>query len=77
MEQFYTIKELTSTAKKRGLLPVSMATWWRWVRDGKAPKPVRLGEHSVAWAQSDISKWIDERKADNYEPDDICNKKSG
>jgi prophage regulatory protein len=35
-------------------IPVSRATWWRWVKDGRAPKPVRLGPGIVAWRASDI-----------------------
>jgi prophage regulatory protein len=35
-------------------IPVSRATWWRWVKAGRAPKPVRLGPGIVAWRASDI-----------------------
>jgi prophage regulatory protein len=35
-------------------IPVSRATWWRWVKAGRAPKPVRLGPSIVAWRASDI-----------------------
>jgi predicted DNA-binding transcriptional regulator AlpA len=36
------------------IFPVSSATWWRWVTDGKAPKPVKLSERVTAWRAEDI-----------------------
>ena len=49
---------LTGTKRERiappALIPVSRATWWRGVRDGRYPQPVRLGPNSVAWRARDI-----------------------
>ena len=34
------------------------ATWWRYVRDGKAPGPVvRLGPRFTRWAAADVKAW--------------------
>ena len=52
--------------QKRGiapLVPVSRSTWWQWVRDGKAPKPVRIGPRCVAWRASEIRVFLDGLKA--------------
>lgn len=43
------ISELASTPAKPGKLPVSPATVWRWVREGKFPKPFKLGESVTVW----------------------------
>lgn len=39
------------------------STIYRWMADGKFPKPAQLGGYAVAWAEEDISAWIEERMA--------------
>ncbi|QHD69725.1 AlpA family phage regulatory protein [Sphingobium yanoikuyae] len=34
------------------------STIYRWMAEGKFPKPVQLGGYAVAWAQEDIDLWI-------------------
>lgn len=34
------------------------STIYRWMAEGKFPKPVQLGGYAVAWAQEDIDDWI-------------------
>ena len=34
------------------------STIYRWMSEGKFPKPMPLGSHSVAWAEEDINDWI-------------------
>jgi prophage regulatory protein len=34
--------------------PVSKSTWWKGIREGKYPKPVKLSERTSAWRESDI-----------------------
>jgi len=41
----------------RDYVPVGRVTWWRWIKAGKAPPPVRIGLRMVAWRQSDILAW--------------------
>lgn len=36
------------------LLPISRASLWRFVRTGKIPAPVKLGERTTAWRVEDI-----------------------
>ena len=31
------------------------------MKKGTFPKPVRIGERAVAWRESDLQHWIDER----------------
>lgn len=33
---------------------IGESTWYEWVRDGKAPKPVRLAARVVVWRVQDI-----------------------
>lgn len=37
------------------------STIYRWMAEGKFPKPVQLGGYAVAWAESDIEAWIADR----------------
>lgn len=34
------------------------STIYRWMAEGRFPKPVQLGGYAVAWAQEDIENWI-------------------
>jgi prophage regulatory protein len=43
-----------------GIYPVSRAQWWLMVRDGRAPKPVKLGPRITAWRVRDIRRLIGE-----------------
>lgn len=40
------------------LIPVSSATWWRWVKSGDAPKPVQLSPGVTAWNIEELREWI-------------------
>ena len=52
------IGELATTAKKEGLLPVSPATLWRWVKQNKFPQPFKLGERVTVWSMADVEAFI-------------------
>lgn len=41
-------------------IPVSRSTWWRWVKEGKTPQPIKLGEKTTAWKAEDIRALIDD-----------------
>lgn len=36
------------------VFPVSPTTWWRGVKSGKFPKPIKLTERTTAWDVSEI-----------------------
>jgi predicted DNA-binding transcriptional regulator AlpA len=40
------------------VIPIGRSTWWKWVADGKAPKPIKLGPRTTAWKAEDISQFI-------------------
>lgn len=37
-----------------GILSVSPATWWSWVKSGKAPQPIRLSPGVTVWRHADV-----------------------
>lgn len=41
------------------IMPVSRSTWWQGVRDGRFPKPVKLGPKTTAWRVEDIRDLIE------------------
>ena len=42
------------------MLNMSKRQWARYVKDGRAPQPIRLSRRFVRWRLSDIDKWINE-----------------
>jgi len=43
---------------RKHYVPVSQATWWRWVKDGRAPQPVRMGRITM-WRSQDVRAFLD------------------
>lgn len=39
--------------------PISQSSWWAGVRDGRFPRPVKLGPMTTAWRAEDIRALID------------------
>lgn len=60
-QQVIRLSELASTPTKPGKLPVSPATVWRWVREGKFPKPFKLGESVTVWNLAEVEAFITQR----------------
>lgn len=52
------IADIATTPTKTGILPVSPATIWRWVRDGKFPKPFKLGASVTGWYADDVDAFV-------------------
>ncbi len=45
------------------LIPVSPATWWAGVRNGRFPQPIRLGPRTTCWRRRDILALIEDGAA--------------
>jgi prophage regulatory protein len=43
--------------------PVSKSTWWAGVKEGRFPKPVKLGPKMTAWRVEDIRELIAAQRA--------------
>jgi len=39
-------------------LPISPATFWRKVKEGSFPKPIKLGARITAWKVGEVRAWI-------------------
>ncbi len=39
------------------------STIYRWMAEGKFPKPVQLGGYAVAWAEDEVDAWVADRLA--------------
>lgn len=62
--QLIRINELASHKGQRGMLPVSPATLWRWVKADKFPKPIRLSNRVTAWEASKVNAWIQSQSSE-------------
>jgi predicted DNA-binding transcriptional regulator AlpA len=45
-----------------GIVP-SKGTLWRWIADGRFPKPIVLGPQARAFRKADVDRWLAEREA--------------
>ena len=48
-------------------IPVSRSTWWLWVKEGKAPAPIKLGPKITAWRVQEVHEFINRLSSDNNE----------
>lgn len=46
-----------------GPIPVSKSTWWQGIKDGRFPKPVKLGKRVTVWRVEDIRRLIETGRA--------------
>jgi prophage regulatory protein len=60
-QRIIRISELATRPTKPGKLPVSPATIWRWVREGKFPKPFKLGTSVTVWDVDEVEAFIAKR----------------
>lgn len=61
---YLRLSEIVSSPLKKGLLPVSKPTIWRWIKAGKFPKPLSLGAGVRAWKKADIEIWLQNKEQD-------------
>lgn len=61
------MRDLATRNGHAGMLPVSPATIWRWVRDGKFPAPFKLGAGVTCWYVVDVEKYIALRSGGHHE----------
>jgi predicted DNA-binding transcriptional regulator AlpA len=50
---------LSAILAPNGPIPVGKSSWWQGVRDGRFPKPVKLGPKTTAWRVEDIRALIE------------------
>ena len=42
----------------------SKATIWRWIAEGRFPKPIKIGPNSSGWVEGEIAAWQQARIAE-------------
>ena len=57
-QRVYRIRQLVNRPGQPGILPVSAATLWRWVKAGKFPQPFKLGEKVTVWDAAEVEAFI-------------------
>lgn len=50
---------LRSIIAPNGPIPVSKSTWWAGIKDGRCPKPIKLGPRITVWRVEDIRALIE------------------
>lgn len=58
--RFLRLRDVLAPA---GPIPVSKSTWWAGVKDGRFPKPIKLGRRISVWRAEDIERLIREGTA--------------
>ncbi|MEI6610718.1 MAG: AlpA family phage regulatory protein [Deltaproteobacteria bacterium] len=48
------LKQIIGTRSCPGRIPVSKSSWWAGVKDGRFPKPLKLGPRTTVWDEEDI-----------------------
>jgi prophage regulatory protein len=46
---------------------VPTSSWYALQDKGLAPKPVRLGQHSVGWSRPELFDWVEQRLAERID----------
>ena len=54
---FVRLRDILAPA---GPIPVSKSTWWQGIRDGRFPKPLKLGKRVTVWRAEDIHRLIEQ-----------------
>lgn len=62
-QRVYRIRQLVTGPHQPGILPISSATLWRWVKAGKFPKPFKLGEKVTVWDAAEVEAFIQAQHA--------------
>lgn len=50
------------------IIPVSRSTWWKWVKEGKAPKPIKIGSRISVWRDVDVYALVEELRKGKENP---------
>lgn len=51
------VVEMVNARTAAAIIGISRRSWWRFVAEGRAPKPIRLGR-CVRWRLLEIQDWI-------------------
>ena len=51
--RYYRMKHILSD-----ILPVNESTIYRWIKDGKFPKPMKLADKVTVWNAQEVDSWV-------------------
>jgi prophage regulatory protein len=57
-EGFLRLRQIIGDKITPAIIPVSRSSFLQGVRDGRFPKPIKLGKRTTAWKVADIRKLI-------------------
>jgi prophage regulatory protein len=57
------LEKLLRLSEVRNRVPYSRATIYRLISSGEFPRPYSLGARAVAWRETEISAWIEDKIA--------------
>ena len=60
-KKYIRLADLASSKHKKGKLPVSKATIWRWVNENNFPQPLKMGNRVTFWDSLEIDNFISKR----------------
>ena len=63
MDNSKTIEKLIVLSRVRDIVPYSASHIWRLEHNGQFPQRVRLGGNRVAWLQSEVESWVNDKIA--------------
>jgi prophage regulatory protein len=49
-------------------IPVTAPTIWKWVREGKFPRPRALGPNKTVWIEAEVDAWMQAQPVPQYKP---------
>jgi prophage regulatory protein len=49
---------LNQIVRPKGYLPISRSTFYKWIQDGIAPAPIKLGSRVSIWRSDDIKALV-------------------
>ena len=55
---------LARERERREITGVATSNWYALMREGTAPRPVKIGPRAVAWLRSELHEWIAARVAE-------------
>lgn len=55
-EQLLTISNLCEMLNRK------RCAVYRWEKEGKLPKAVKMGKRTLGWKATDIARWLEEQK---------------
>ena len=61
---FLRLRQIIGDKTTPPIIPVSRSSWLAGVREGRFPKPVKLGKRTTAWRVSDIRALIERKDAE-------------